>query len=377
MDVGLQDHPSYITNLHNDSLYLIFEKLDMKVDQDSFGLTCHRFLDIQNSSSKCLELGYNGSSFMLDKLLKRFRKLESLSLKGCTYVFNSGLSRLQTCGSKLHTLYLVRVCLKNTGLSYIASGCPLLSVISICSCVITDKGLKILSESCKYLKDVELLPIQCDSITDSGIQSLNQNCRQLRTLIIGCCPGIAGVGFQGCSPTLSCLIATNCALSSTGITNILSGGGLEYLNFGSVKCIGANGLAAIGLGFAANLKVLDLNHCSFVTDEVVLSISKGCPLLQEWNLSYCDKIGTSGWYPIGWYCSNLEILHVNECYSFQNEALIALGNGCKRLSVIHMKNCPRIISTEKDLFITQREGRKIIESEVSMIIPRWVYAIWP
>ncbi|GJQ94134.1 leucine-rich repeat domain, L domain-like protein [Tanacetum coccineum] len=348
MDVGLQDHHSYITNLHDDTLYLIFGKLDTKVDQDYFGLTCHRFLDIQNSSRKCLELGYNSNSFMLDKLLKRFRQLESLSLKGCTYVFGSCLSRLQTCGSKLHAIYLVRViCFGKRTLSYIASGCPLLSVISICSCNITDKGLKILSK-CKYLKDVELLPDLCDSITDSGSQSLIQNCRQLRTLNIGNCPGIVGVGFQGCSPTLSCLVATNCSLSSTGIAHILSGGGLEYLNFGSVKCTGDNGLATIGLGFAANLKVLDFNLCSFVTDDVVLSISKGCPMLQVWNLSYCDKIGTSGWYPIGWYCENLEILHVNECYSFNNEALIALGDGCKRLSIIQMKNCPRVVSTGKD-----------------------------
>ena len=67
---------------------------------------------------------------------------------------------------------------------------------------------------------------------------------------------------------------------------MLSGGGLEYLNLANIICIGDNGLAAIGLGFAANFKILDFNRSRFVMDDVVLSIAKGCPLLQEWNLSH-------------------------------------------------------------------------------------------
>ncbi|GJY61438.1 hypothetical protein Tco_0462095, partial [Tanacetum coccineum] len=52
--------------------------------------------------------------------------------------------------------------------------------------------------------------------------------------------------------------AEDCALSmdATGVSRILSGGGLEYLNLSRGKRKG-DGLAAIGLGLASNLKILD------------------------------------------------------------------------------------------------------------------------
>ena len=194
MEVGLKHHRSSITHLSDDSLYMIFQKLDTKLDRESFGLTCHHFLDIQNSSLKCLKIDsmrrppFNQTidSSMLNKLLNRFRQLESLSVNLCMDVTDLGLSQLQNYGSKLHSLYLDdSFNVTNKGISYIASGCPLLSVISISFCKITDTGLIKLSKSCKYLKEVDLF--KCSKITDSGIRSLNKNCRQLRTLNIGMC----------------------------------------------------------------------------------------------------------------------------------------------------------------------------------------------
>nr|GEZ74087.1 hypothetical protein [Tanacetum cinerariifolium] len=345
MDIGFKHHQFSITRLSDDALYVIFKKLDTKLNRESFSLTCHHFLDIQDSNLKCLEIdslrrpptNQRISSCMLEKLLNRFRQLELLSVNLCIDVKDSGLRQLQNYGSKLRSLYLHDLFkVTNKGISYIASGCPLLSVISLSFCKITNRGLKNLSKSCKYLKEVNLFC--CANITDNGIRSLNQNCRKLRTLNIGMCQNISGVGFQGCLPTLACLKAHSCVLSSTGITEMLSGGGLEYLNLANIICIGYNGLAAIGLGFAANLKILDFNKCRFVTDDVVLSIAKGCPLLQEWNLSHCDRIGTS-----------------------------ALGNGCERLLVVSMKSCPQVFSSVKNSFRTQREGREIIEREVSTV----------
>nr|XP_043638306.1 F-box/LRR-repeat protein 12-like [Erigeron canadensis] len=359
MDMGVKIQRFCITDLHDEYLYLIFGKLDKSVDREAFGLTCHRFLDIQNSSRKCLKFGTltqsNRSkrkvmidSSKLDSLLKRFRQLEFLSLKGCIDVSDLGLTQLQICGSKLHTLKLdYRSDITNKGLSYVASGCPLLSVISLFGSKITDLGLKSL-KSCKHLKEVDLaccdkisdsgiqsliqsgqlrtldvsmcfkitdIAFQgrsitleevdisyCDKITDSGIRSLIQGYPQLRTLNISKCCKITGIGFQGCSPTLACVIAYKCVLSSTGIAEMLSGGGFKYLSFACFKCIEGNGLATIGSGLAPNLKVLDFHNCDFVTDDVILSISQGCPSLQEWNLSYCGYISTSGYDPIGLYC---------------------------------------------------------------------------
>ncbi|GKD99920.1 RNI-like superfamily protein [Tanacetum coccineum] len=273
MDVGLRNHRSHITHLPDDSLSIIFGKLDKKLDQESFGLTCHHFLDIQNSNTKCLDVGC----------------YPWLSHSSST---DSGLSRMQKCGLKLHCVYnddLFNVTHKV--FSSIASRCPLLTAISLPDCEISNDGLKILTKSCKLLKEVDVS--SCKRITDIGITFLIQNCRQLKTLNISNCNKIVGIGFQGCSPTLAILKADNCVLSSLGIFQILSGGGLEYLKFSSIECTEYIRPKAFGLGLS-NLKTIDFSKCSFVTDDVVLRIAKGCPLLQEWDLSFCDNIGTSG-----------------------------------------------------------------------------------
>nr|GEV80591.1 hypothetical protein [Tanacetum cinerariifolium] len=348
MNEGVINQSPCITRLPDDPLYVIFEKLKKICDRESFGLTCHRFLDIQNLSCRCLNLGYMAHSFrtrvktdpfILDQLLSRFTQLESLSLTSCYELSDSDLTILEIYGSKLRALYL-SFCPRVTDISLnsVASGCQLLSIISLSNCSITDSGLEILTKSCKSLIEVNLA--WCLSITDHGIRFLIQNCRQLKALKISWCNKIVGVGFQGCSAALAHLQVDCCAIEPMGISQILSGGGLEYLSLCNLnKCTRGHGLGAIGSGVAANLKILDLKMCTSVTDDAIISISKGCPLLQEWNLSFCDEIGYPGWESIGLYCDNLKTLHVNKCVKLCDRGLLALGNGCKRLSVLYMTEC--------------------------------------
>ncbi|GJR62162.1 leucine-rich repeat domain, L domain-like protein [Tanacetum coccineum] len=368
--------------LPDDVLYLIFEKLDSKLDQDSFGLTCHSFLNIQNSSRKCLKLGCSvlPECCCLDvfhpranvkRLLNRFTQLESLSSGNCNLVSDSCLTPLLKYGSKLHSLYLDDFYnLTNIVLASIASGCHLLSIISLSKCSVTNSGLKILTQSCKSLREVNLAC--CKKITDNGIRYLNQNCRQLRSLNISGCDRVVGEGFKGFSETLACLEANNCVFDSMG--DVLSGGGLEYLNLNGLhKCIGENGLAAIGLGFASNLIILDLGWCTFVDDDTINKISKGCPLLQNWNLSYCENIGTPGWESIGLHCKNLKILHLNYCGQLCERGLLALGNGCKRLAVIYMCRYLKIYELRLHLFKIRRQDVEIRYEQIWDIRPSWAF----
>ncbi|GJR48434.1 leucine-rich repeat domain, L domain-like protein [Tanacetum coccineum] len=369
MDVGFNKQ------LPNDSWDLIFKKLDSNEERNSFGLTCHSFLDIQSSSYKSLKLGCSNKSncsthvnihdsVLNENLFNRFTQLESLSLGTFLSIKDSGLTPFVKYGSKLLSLNL-DFCYHVTdiGLTLVACSCTLLSVISLARCSITDSGLEILTKLCKSLKEVNLA--WCTNITDRGILSLNQNSRQLRSLNITCCSKIVGLTFQGFSPTLAYLEAANCVLGSTGITEILSGGGLEHLDLSYLcfsKFHSRDKLAAfIGIGSAANLRFLNLCLCASVEDSVIIAISKGCPLLQEWNLSCCGKIGISGWESIGSYCQNLEILHVSCCFELCDRGLLALGNGCKRLSVIYMMNCLKVTTSGLHLFKVHREDVEIKE----------------
>ncbi|KAF3434933.1 hypothetical protein FNV43_RR22020 [Rhamnella rubrinervis] len=374
-----------IVHLPDDCLFFIFQWLECSTDRESFGLTCHRWLHIQNLSRRSLQFQcsfnqlnpsslfnahQNINSFHLHRLLVRFQHLQSLSLSGCTELPDSALTQLQYYGSNLQTLYL-DCCFGITdhGLSLAARSSPLLVFISLYRCNITDSGLGSLANACSGLKHVNLS--YCSFISDQGLRALSQGCHQLQVVQIAHCKGVSGIGFRGCSSTLAYIEADSCKLEPEGIKAMVSGGGVEYLNISGVSLyIGGDGLAAIGKGFASSLKILNLRMCRTVGDESIVAIAKGCPQLQEWNLALCHEIRIMGWESIGFNCQSLEKLHVNRCRNLCDRGLQALRNGCKRLSVLYMTHCSKITLIAIELFKHYRFDVSIKEEEFICIGPK-------
>ncbi|MCL7040522.1 hypothetical protein MKW94_005814 [Papaver nudicaule] len=307
-------------NLLDDCL---LQQLDSRMDRDSFGLTCRGWLHIQNTSRQSVQLccslstkygssplsqgNFNVSAFHVYKLLTRFPYLTSLSMSGCTELPDSGLLQLEFFGSSLQSLCL-DCCFQitDTGFSLVASGCSNLKSVSFYRCNVTDIGLTAIAKSCLSLHTVTL-----SSITGSGFNS----------------------------ETIIHVEADSCKLDPDGISGLLSGGGLEYLNLsGLFWSIHGDGLAKIGQGSAVNLRVLNLRMCRDATDEAIMMISKGCPVLQEWSLAFCHEITITGWVAMGWNCNNLKALHVNRCRNFCDRGLQALQDGCKSLSKLHFES---------------------------------------
>lgn len=380
---------SLMMHLPDDCLILIFTSLSDYTDRESFGLTCRRWYRIQNITRRSLQFscsfqlnitslswgsGPAVNSLHLSRLLTRFQHLHSLSLSGCTELPDSGLSHLQLYGSNLRYLNL-ECCfgITDQGLEFVGSGCPLLISVSLVRCYINDDGLKRLAEYCTCLREVNLS--YCSSISDYGIRCLTQHCRDLQSLMISHCRRVTGSGFKGCSPSLTCLEAESCKLEVEGIGDVVSGGGLQYLNVSSLLShIRGNGLAHIGLGSAAGLLVLNLRLCRDVGDESIITISRGCPLLEEWNLSLCHGVKISGWESIALYSNNLQRLHVNRCRNFCDHSLQALRQGCQKLAVLYMGLCFRITPTAVELFKLYRGEVEIKGEEIMSVgIPRVFY----
>ncbi|KAK3039836.1 hypothetical protein RJ639_028229 [Escallonia herrerae] len=384
MENGSRDGPTSIMHLPEDCLYYIFHRLGSGADRESFGLTCHRWLHIQNSSRQSLQFqcsfsqlsisslsqpSTNINSSHIHRLLNRFQHLHWLSLSGCTEIPDSGLTQLQSYGSKLHTLCL-DCCFRITdnGLSLAASGCSSLTVVSLYRCNVTDIGLATLAKSCLALKDVNLS--YCSFISDRGIRVLSVNCVMLRAVRISNCRNICGVGFEGGSQSLTFLEADSCHLEPEGILCIVGGGGLDYLSVCNLSWqILGDGLRAIGAGYASKLRILNFRLCRTLSDESVMAIAKGCPLLQEWNLALCHEIRESGWESIGLNCHNLERLHVNRCRNLCDRGLQAVRDGCKRLSILYITRCRRISHLSLELFKLSRRNVEIREEEIMCITP--------
>ncbi|RAL43374.1 hypothetical protein DM860_012515 [Cuscuta australis] len=369
--------------LPDDCLSLIFQHLDCGFDRESFGLTCHHWLRIQNLSRRSLQFHCSLnllnvsppathssiSTSHLSKLLKRFQSLQSLSLSGCTELPDSGLTQLQQHGSKLQSLNL-DCCFGITakGLSFVASGCSSLTLLSLYRCNVTDAGLEVLSKSCLSLEDINLA--YCYLITDDGVGPISRNCRRLRAIRISYCRGITGIGFQGCSGSLSYVEADSCKLEPAGVRALLSGGGVQYLSVLNLSwTIRGDGLTAVGTGFCSRLRVLNFRFCRTIGDETIIMISKGCPLLQEWNLSLCHEVRVQGWRAVGSNCRHLKTLHVNRCRNLSDEGLWALGSGCRRLTRLHITRCGLLSSTAIEIFKVSRGDVEISEDEISCIAP--------
>lgn len=378
------NRPASIMQLPDDCLIFIFQRLKSSNDRASFGLTCRRLLHVQNISRRSLQFdcsftllklspsypNLNVNSFHLNRLLARFQHLQSLSLSGCTELPDSGLTPLRSYGSSIQSLYLDG-CLKITdhGVSAIAAGCRSLNVISLYRCNITDVGLETLASGCSDLQNVNLT--YCSCISDRGLRALSEGCRNLRAIKISHCSGdVTGVGIRGCSPTLIHVDAESCNLDAEGIRGIVSGGGLEYLNIGSVGCgHGPDCFVTIGSGFAQRLKVLNLRLCRSIGNESAAAIARGCPLLQEWNLASCHGVKTPGWQAVGLHCNNLEKLHVNRCQNLCDLGLEALRRGCKKLAVLYIGRGARVSGLAIELFKMQRNSVEMKDEEVTCLAP--------
>ncbi|XP_059297788.1 LOW QUALITY PROTEIN: F-box/LRR-repeat protein 12 [Lycium ferocissimum] len=369
--------------LPDDCLLLIFQHLDCTSDRESFGLTCRRWLQIQNQNRRSLQfqieypiLNISSSSqndtqistFQLYRLLNRFQNLDSLSLSGCTELPDSALALLPQHASKLQSLHL-DFCFRITdnGLSSVASGCSSLVILSLYRCNVTDYGLEALSNSCLALEDLNIS--YCSRISDYGIRAISQNCRHLRAIRISYCGNLTGVGFQGCSQTLTYLEADSCRLEPKGIRSILSGGGLEYLSMSNLTW----SHRVDGLGFAAKLRVLNFRMCGMTGDDCIMAIAKDCPSLQEWNLAICHGVKIGGWESIASHCHNLKTLHVNGCRNLTDRGLQALRSGCKRLSVLYITRCSQISVVALEMFKVARGNVEVKEEEITCICPHGAF----
>ncbi|XP_071738028.1 F-box/LRR-repeat protein 12-like [Rutidosis leptorrhynchoides] len=336
-----------ITQLPDDLLRLIYQKLTESCDpnyccltshsyQKNFVLTCHRFLDIASPTpiyNKCLDDVTTTSQ--TTKLLSK--PYNNLNLDVPTSVVLS---------KYLHHRYRRH---------FDESPPSSILFIDLCNSAITDSELETLTKFCKNLIGVSL--VGCSDITNVGIVSLRQNCPRLRILKISGCDKVVNV-VNSSSKQRRCLLGNLDYLQAD--SHVLYPN--EYTTGSCIRCLDISystkhstdkrGLLGIGSSIGRPLQILAFSPnqssglCSYVTDRIIEEISKGCSLLEELNLSKCSRIGLSGWRSIASHCWNLKRLHVNDCANLCDEGLLALGNGrCKRLSVLYMTNCPRITSS--------------------------------
>ncbi|GLJ13102.1 hypothetical protein SUGI_0205190 [Cryptomeria japonica] len=357
-----------IDDLPNECLLNVVRFLMHCADQDAFGLTCQRWLKIQNEARCSIKFQFRDMSApnctkYLSKLLDRFPALISVSLVGCTEISDSALALFPSAGLKLKSI-LLDCCFSITddGLSHICNNSKGLSSLSLYRCNISDIGLEHVARSCPNLEIINLS--YCANVSDSGIAALGEGCLGLKIVNISFCKNIQGIGFKKCL-FLQYLDADSCRLTDDGLCAIPNGSSLQYLNLSHSRNLidlGSRGFSCIGMA-CSNLQFLHTRMCRTLDDSAVIEISRGCPLLKEWNLAVCPQVTVVGWKEVALNCRNLEILHVNRCRHFCNRSLLFLRSGCPKLSSLYMHGCPNLNPLTVELFKQARCFVRIILEE--------------
>ncbi|MCL7035734.1 hypothetical protein MKW94_012832 [Papaver nudicaule] len=323
-----------------DCLTHIFYRLDTRDDRNSFGLTCHEWLQVQNNNQKSLWYGRKLDEYpetsperfpsedvrtirnpygngilkisqeripmLLCKLLIRFHNIKHLNLSHLPKITGFVAPKPPVYESKVQYLYLNN-CNANSDAvwSSMFPWFPRLTCISFRASHITDKGLEVVAKYCLLLETIILS--RSHLITDSGIRFLLHNC--------------------------------GCKLTPEGIKAIVSGGGLEYLSLSALFESAKDGEGSINT-------------------KAVVMISKGCPLLKKLDLTNCNEVELQGWEAIGQNCKNLERLTAYGCRKLCDRGLQALCQGCNKLSGLFIDNKNMCSRSALELF--ERKDRNVL-----------------
>jgi hypothetical protein len=216
--------------------------------------------------------------------------------------------------------------LTDVGLTWLADGCKSVEELDLCDCkLLSDAGMRSLGASCKALTSLNVTNAKL--ITDTGIMLISAGCPELKLL------NVHGLFY----------------LSDTRIPT-----GMAVIGFAAVAnnskkmenldCSGCFRLCKTFLkqvSTMATLKVVNFNHCNQATPEGFEAVAKGCPLLEEVNMSDCGKaVCTSSITALAQCCSRLRVLILcRNLEGVRGGVIAAIARHCNALEKLDLSSC--------------------------------------
>ncbi|MCL7034241.1 hypothetical protein MKW94_020368 [Papaver nudicaule] len=184
-----RQHKISITDLPCDCLNLIFKCLETRDDCNSFGLTCHQWLHIQNINHEYLWYLYGYGS---DKFPEISREIIRNNSREITIVSGGGLEEL-ILAPAYGWVDGREDSIDSEAVVTIAKGCPLLKTLILPNC--DELGLEGWEAIGRYCKNMKSLYVRgCRSLCDLGLQALSNGCNKHSSLVLyleNCCSSSA------------------------------------------------------------------------------------------------------------------------------------------------------------------------------------------
>lgn len=198
-----------------------------------------------------------------------------------------------------------------------------LRVLNVADCLlISDTGIKALTEGACQARLRELNVTKCMRISDSSITTLLRKCKRLAYLKLCYLDKITETGLEliGQMEQLILIDLTGTQSSDT-----------------SLKILGNSG----------NLRSVTLSSCRKITDLGLTKFATTCPALEHLNLSFCAQLSDNAIRSTAFCCKYLTTLNICSCSLLTDMSLQYLSGVCKYLYEIDISYCQ--LMTDKGL----------------------------
>ncbi|GAM25647.1 hypothetical protein SAMD00019534_088220 [Acytostelium subglobosum LB1] len=221
-------------------------------------------------------------------------QLNRLVLFACTLITDNAIIEVATmCPSLIHLDISMCEKITDASLIRIAHGLPMLRVICLEECVITDTGVSALGSisdgfGCAQLESIKLG--YCRFISDSA----------LLRIAVGC-PMLSSVDLSYCSNLIT----------PQGIRHAIK----MWPKLHTLKLRGYNSLTSDTIidGTPLRLKSANLSWCLHLEDSALINFAKSCPSLENLDISRCPKITDAALESVIDSCSSIRFVNVSGC----------------------------------------------------------------
>jgi F-box/leucine-rich repeat protein 13 len=225
-----------------------------------------------------------------------------------------------------------------------------LRVLNVADCLlISDTGIKALTEgTCQYrLRELNLT--NCMRISDGSMMNLLRRCKRLAYLKLCYLDQITENGLEliGQMEQLILIDLTGTQISDTSLKTLGNSGHLRSVILSSCRKITDLGLTKFATS-CPSLEYLNLSFCTQLSDNAIRSMAFCCKYLTALNICSCSLLTDMSLQYLSGVCKYLYEIDLSYCQLITDKGLKCLGENSHYLKRVIVVECPNISRTAID-----------------------------
>jgi len=225
-----------------------------------------------------------------------------------------------------------------------------LRVLNMADCLlISDTGIKALTEGPCTGRLRELNLTNCMRISDGSIMNLSKRCKRLAYLKLCYLDQIneSGLELIGQIEQLILIDLTGTQISDTSLKTLGNSGHLRSVTLASCRKITDLGLTKFATS-CTSLEYLNLSFCTQLTDNAIRSMAFCCKYLTTLNICSCSLLTDMSLQYLSGVCKYLYEIDISYCQLITDKGVKYLRRNSNYLKRIILIECPNITRSAID-----------------------------